>query len=188
MVSLRAAWYKPIMQDEIECVNCGKKVTPKTGNQQTCLAHECQLRLRAMTRSKTYYERRPDPICVRCGEPIKDARKRKYHSRCRRQKERDRVAAYFERTKGRPKIGKSKPRNYKGKIRCMICRRLVKKTGARQIICKADECKRKLKSLRKRERRIERQEVPRRISETKKRVPPSKVTPNYETYKVAIGA
>lgn len=156
------------MRDEIECANCGKNVVPKTGNQRTCLDHECQLRLRAATRSKTYYERRPDPICVWCGKPIRAARKRKYHPRCHKEKERKRVADYFERTGGSPKNGEGKPKTFKGSLHCMFCRKLVKRTGARQVICKDIECKRKLKNLRKRECRVERREVAARIEEIRK--------------------
>ena len=95
------------MPKTLTCEICGTEARVKTGTQKTCLDPECRRRLRRKAWSEDYYAKRDDPVCVWCGKIIKEKRKRKYHTWCRAQKNRDRAAAYNERMKGLPRTRKT---------------------------------------------------------------------------------
>jgi hypothetical protein len=170
----------------INCEFCDAEFVRTGMNQRTCTDKACKKKLRAKTRSELYYRKKEAPICVWCDKPIRERRKRQYHKRCRQDKNRLRAMEYWYRSQEQPRTTEKKPRNYKGKLFCKFCRKLVKRTGARQIICKKIECKRKLKNLRKRERNAERRALPERINKAReKKQKPQPILPDYRVYKIA---
>lgn len=136
---------------QFECEICGEQTTVTGGKQRTCKSHDCQLKLRSKTRKGRYYEQRDTPICVWCEEPIHEPRKRKYHAECREDKNRERVRDYYQAGGPSDPSRPKKARTFKGKVTCKFCRKRVKRTGARQIICKERECVNALKAERKRQ-------------------------------------
>jgi len=140
------------MPRSVICEVCGYEVQTSSRNQRTCLADVCVRTLRGRTRSRRYYESRPIPICIWCNDPILEPRKRRYHAECRDDKNRLRVRAYSHTTK-RDSAAQKKSRDYKQHLCCKYCRQKVKRTGARQIICRQKVCINKLKQANKKRRR-----------------------------------
>lgn len=129
----------------------------KTGTQRTCLKAECRATLRSRSRSERYHKQRPTLLCEWCEEPILEPRKRRYHDDCRADKNRLRVRHYNETHKTRS--GPKTARSFSGSISCIICRSVVPRTGARQVICKAPECVAARKNARKREAKARRRQL-----------------------------
>ena len=126
------------MRKTLDCEICGKRVPRVTANQKVCADSECKRLLRRRRWHKNYHAARKDPICVWCGKPIKEEGKRKYHSECRREKERRRVKLYYL-THGEVEKS-SKKRDFKATLICKYCKKVVPRTGARQFTCCSHEC------------------------------------------------
>lgn len=171
---------------DIDCEICGKRVTPTNGKQRTCMARECRLKLRSLTRKQRYYEDRETPTCNWCNEPILEPRKRRYHAECREDKNRERVRAYNEANPASSRPPPQQQRNYKGTVKCEFCKKVVPRTGARQVICKDYECQKARKNLRKREARAMRKRLEQERDRKLSRRPKRSESPDPHRYRVAI--
>ena len=171
------------MAKTLTCELCGEESLANTGNQRTCLDPECQRKLRRKSWSERYYKQRPDPICVWCNKPIQEPRRRKYHAECREDKNRERVRAYNRRRpiRARPK----RARDYKSFLRCKCCRKKVKRTGARQIVCLEPACRNWRKRKNKQEWRAIRKRQERVLRAKMNRARPRELL---ETHRVSCGA
>jgi hypothetical protein len=151
-------WYNDHMRRSIICEFCSVSLVSTSGNQRACTKSACKRKLRAQTRAVVYYNERPPPICVWCEKPIYEPRKRKYHTECRAEKNRQRVKDYNKIRK--PSSVPKKSRKFKSHLVCKYCRKRVKRTSARQFACVARECRsaRKKEAKDRSQRRIEQRE------------------------------
>jgi len=133
------------INSRFECEFCRKPVVATGGNQRTCLARSCKLKLRSLRfKQKLRKDRAENPHqCVWCEKPITEIGLRRYHPDCKAAKNRERVKEY-NRTR-KPTPGPKKPRIYKSTVKCEICKTEVRRTAARQYTCGEDECKRERK-------------------------------------------